>query len=289
VMFFPLKPEANQMERPAFRIQAGPGLPFGDGELRRMVAVRLRGLESSACSPVSVTTGPEAGLLVISCPDRRAEVWVGDRTGEDASRMVAIVLADLVTAEIAASPPSTGATAAPPVVQSAPPAAAPAPARGRWSVWAVPGAAWDTSARTAFEPHVGVGWMLSRRAGLSLDAGWSRVSASPSKLPVAAELDALPVRAGGTLALGPATLAAGAVARGFHAHAANGHFGVRPGAYVGGAWTFLPRWPLHPYVTLGLDVYADKLEVRLDEQVALTAGRLSPWAGIGAVWSSTRP
>lgn len=272
-----------------FRIQPGPGLPFGEDQLRRLVEPRLAAGAAPACDTVAVATAAEPGSLVVSCPDRRAEVWIGDRTGEDAARVVAVVLADLLAARKEAPAPRAPAVAASPPAVTAGAPLAPAPGRQRWAIWAAPGVAGGTSAGFAFEPHVGGGWEVSHRVGLLLDVGFARVSDVSPKLGIQATLDTVPVRGGASVALGPAALQGGAVVRVYRAHAATASDGVRPGAFIAGTWTFGRRWPVHPYVTAGLDVYAEKLEVRVDELVTLTAGTLAPWLAVGAQWSGASP
>jgi hypothetical protein len=272
-----------------FRIQPGPGLPFGEDQLRRLVEPRLAAGQAPACATVAVTAAAEPGALVVSCPDRRAEVWIGDRTGEDAARVVAVVLADLLAARKEAPAPRAPAVAASPTAVTTAAQPAPTPARQRWAIWAAPGVAWGTSTGMAFEPHLGAGWALSPRVGLLLDAGFSRVSDRSPKLEIEATVDMVPVRAGAAVTLGPAALQAGAVLRGYRARAATSSDGVRPGAFIAGTWTLVRWWPVHPYVTAGLDVYAEKLEVRVDELVTLTAGTLTPWLAVGAQWSGASP
>jgi hypothetical protein len=102
-------------------------------------------------------------------------------------------------------------------------------------------------------------------------------------------METVPVRAGAAVTLGPVALQAGVVVRGYRAHAATARIGVRPGAFVAGTWTLARQWSVHPYVTAGVDVYAETLEVRVDELVTLTAGTLAPWLAVGAQWSGPRP
>jgi hypothetical protein len=224
-------------------------------------------------------------LVVVACPDRRAEVSIGDRTGEEAAREVAIVLADLLLAH----PPARLQPLAAGAAQRAVAPSAPAPtARARWSFWLAPGVAWNTSRGAAFEPHLGAGWSLSGPLGLLVDVGFAAVSATTPKVSAATTVEMLPLRAGGALTLGSWRLSAGAAVRGFRAQSGNAELGARLGGFVGADWVFR-RWsPLHPYLAAGLDVYAQKLDVRLDGISTLGADHLAPWIALGVLWSRAR-
>jgi hypothetical protein len=271
---------------PAVRVAPGGALPFDATELARLVRLRLRDTPGCACPTVDVTSGDAPGLVVLTCPDRRADVSIGDLTGEDAAREVAIVLADILLA-----PP-----APPPQQQLPPPAIAvagrsgPAPAPvSRWSFWAAPGIAWSTSAGAAFEPHAGAGRSLHGPWGVLVDVGFAQASATAPKLPVTADLQMVPVRAGGALTIGPWRFSGGVALRGYRAQAASSDTGVRFGGFVSADWVFR-RWaPLDPYLAAGLDLYARKLDVRVDGVSTLTGDHLAPWIALGILWSGARP
>jgi len=265
---------------PVVRTPPDGALPFDASELLRLARLRLRDAPGCACPTVDVAPGEAAGVVVVACPDRRAEVSLGNRHGEEAAREVAIVLADLVLGPAPQGRPPAVAASTTTGAASAP-TALPA----RWSFWIAPGVAWSTSAGAAFEPHAGAGWSVSGPVRLLVDVGFAEVSATPLKLPGAVDVEMLPIRAGGALALGAWRLSAGAAVRAFRAHAANAELGARVGGFVSADWIFR-RWsPVHPYVTAGLDVYARQLDVRLDGLSALTADRLAPWIALGVLWS----
>jgi hypothetical protein len=124
---------------------------------------------------------------------------------------------------------------------------------------------------------------------LLVDVGFAEVSATPAKSSEAVDVAMLPIRAGGGLALGSWRVNAGATVRGFRARAASTELGARFGGFLSADWIFR-RWsPLHPYVTAGLDVYARRLDVRLDGLSALTGDHLAPWIALGVLWSRATP
>jgi hypothetical protein len=268
---------------PAVRMSPAGELPFDASELLRLVRLRLPDVPRCDCPTVDVRPGDGPGLVVVACPDRRAEVSIGDRTGEEAAREVAIVLADLLLAPPQARPQPL--VTAPMPAQAAVPSASAPVARPRSSFWLAPGVAWDTSQGAAFEPHLGVGWSVSGAIGLLVDVGFATVSATTPKTPGAANVAMLPLRVGGALTLGSWRLSAGPAVRGFRAQAGNAEVGARLGGFAGADWVFR-RWsPLHPYLAAGLDVYAQKLDVRLDGVPTLTGDHLAPWIALGVLWS----
>jgi hypothetical protein len=275
---------------PAVRIQVGAGLPFGEAELRRLVDVRLSTPPAEACAEVRVEAG-EGGVVVVTCSDRRGEVWIGERAPEDAARTVAVVLADLVTAAPAVPVPARAAPAPEAaVVARVEPVATPPPAPPRLSLWLAPGlSAGGAGAGAAFEPRAGVGWALGPRLRMLLDLGFAHASGTELKSAAAVAIDTVPLRAGVGLALGPLELQAGAVGRGFRAHSGSAQLGARSGGWAAGVWA--PRSSSSRaarsftlFVTVGLDAYLQKLEIRVDDRPALSAGRLAPWAAVGVAW-----
>jgi len=202
--------------------------------------------------------------------------------------MVAIVLIDLAAAPPAGPPPPLpAASPAPLLALAAAPAARPAPSR--WSFRLAAGPAWGFSDGVALQPMAGAGWSPSPRIRLGIDLGFAHHVGSTPKILSPAVVDALPLRAGAGLSLGAARLEAGAALGGYRAHAANDQLGLRAGAFISAGWTFRGWSSLHPYLAAGLDAYARKLEVRVDEQVALTAGTLAPWLAAGLAWSRGAP
>lgn len=271
---------------PVVRTAPGAALPFDASDLSRLVHLRLRDAPGCACPTVDVRPGEAPGLVILTCPDRRAEVSVGDRTGEAAARQVAIVLADILLAPAAPRPEPPPRAALPVVAVRSGPTPAPA---SRWSFWLAPGIAWGTSAGAAFEPHGGAARSLHGPFGLMIDVGFARASATAPKLTATADLQTLPVRAGGALTVGPWRLSAGAALRAYRAQSGTTSSGVRLGGFVGADLVFR-RWaPFDPYLAAGLDLYAQKLDVRVDGISTLTGDHLAPWIALGILWSRARP
>jgi hypothetical protein len=268
------------------RVVPGSALPFGADDLERLVRLRARDLTNCACPAVDVATvqGAAPGLVTVSCPDRRAEVAVDGRTGEEAARQVAIVLIDLATSRAAPAPRPGSAT--PPVSTTAAGPAAPP----RWSLRLAAGAAWGFSDGVAVEPMAGAGWSRSPRVRLGIDLGFARHSAQAPKATSGAVVDSVPLRAGVGFSLGSGgRLEAGAALRAYRAHAASSQLGLREGVFVAATWIFRGWSWLHPSLSAGVDLSLRKLEVRVDEQSTLTAGWLAPWLAAGLQWSQTRP
>ena len=261
-----------------------PGtLPFDASQLLRLIRLRLPDTTRCACPSVDVSPGEAPGVVIVACPDRRAEVSLGDRTGEEAAREVAIVLADIL---LAPAPRPQPVRAMPTEVVAAGPATT---EPSRWSFWGAPSVAWGTNAGAAFEPHVGVGRSLAGPLGWLVDIGFAKLSATAPKSTQSVGVEMVPLRAGGALTLGPWRLSAGAVVRGFRANAGNADLGARFGGFVAADWV-LRRWsPLHPYLTAGLDVYTQTLDVRLDGISTLTGDHLAPSIALGVLWSRVRP
>jgi hypothetical protein len=275
---------------PVVRTPSDRELPFEADDLLRLVRLRVGDAPRCACATVEVSPGEARGVVVVTCPDRRAEVSVGERTGEAAAREVAIVLADIVLAPLPPSPPRPPAPAAPPPGLAAGPAPA-APAR--WSFWVAPGAAWGTSAGAVFEPHVGAARALAGPVGLLVDVGFAEVSGTAPKIAQATvDVEVVPIRVGPTLTLRSLPSwrwSAGAAMHLFRAHAADSEIGARGAGFVAADWVLRRSAPVHPYVSAGLDLYAKTLDVRVDGASALTSGYLSPWIALGVLWSRARP
>jgi len=281
-------PSAGRCEPACPVVQTAPGaaLPFDASDLSRLVHLRLRDAPGCPCPTVDVGTGETPGLVVLTCPDRRADVSVGDRTGEVAARQVAIVLADILLAP--AAPPAQGSSPATVPVEAAQSSPARAPA-SRWSFWLAPGIAWGTSAGAAFEPHAGAARSLLGPFGLLVDVGFADSSATAPKLTATADLLTVPVRVGGVFTRGPWRFSAGAALRGYRAQSGTTSTGVRLGGFVGADWVFR-RWaPFDPYLAAGLDLYAQTLDVRVDGMSTLTGDHLGPWIALGILWSRARP
>jgi hypothetical protein len=94
-------------------------------------------------------------------------------------------------------------------------------------------------------------------------------------------LETVPTRLGLEATVGPVDLAAGAVGAWYRATGAVARSGLRPGGWVAlGVGLPLGRW-VRPFVTVGADLYLERLELRSAGRPGLSAGALNPWAAIG--------
>jgi hypothetical protein len=193
------------------------------------------------------------------------EAQLGEKTGPEAARLVAVLLVDVVRSplRIEASPPV-----------------------GAFSVLLAPALSFAVSDGTAsFEPTLGVGLRLTDRVRLLLTVGYARAEVADKTGALALILDTVPARAGLGLAVGPFELQAGALARGFRAAAVSSTLGVRPGGWLAAVWPLPLALPVRPFVIVAADLYAERLELRRSGQRLLTAGHLAPWAGLGLAWT----
>jgi hypothetical protein len=245
------------------RVEQEADLPFAADELRAAVALRLpeRG------EALEVTVAPAApGRVVLDARGRRMDLWIGDRTGGEAARLVAILIVDAVRApvELGDLPPP----------------------RGRWSLFLAPAVGLFTDAGVSFEPTAGLGWSLGRRGRLLLSLGYARALVEDPRGRLMVAVEVVPVRAGAGLSAGPLELQAGVVAQGYRAVAGTARTGVRPGGWLALAcWLPGTRWA-RPFLAAGADLYGQRLELRLDGRPALTAGQVGPWAALGVTFGA---
>jgi hypothetical protein len=236
----------------------GAGLPFTEEELREAVALRLPG---AGAGDGLVVTPAEPGRVRLERAGRQVDVWIGERQGEDAVRLVALVVVDVLRPA--------------PVVATGPPA--------RWSLFLAPGVnAGLSDAGASFEPTAGVGLRLTDRTRLVLAFGYARAQANLGARRLT--LDTIPVRLGAGVRVGPVELQAGALARGHLAAGDVAQLGVRPGGWAAVLWRVPVRGALWPYLSLGCDALLERLELRLGGRPALASGNLAPWAAAGVGW-----
>lgn len=255
---------------PSLRVQQAAGLPFAEEELVEALALRAPVAPAHARDAVTVAVEPSgAGRVAIDVQGRRVEAEVGERTGPEAARLVALLVVD------AARPPLSLERA-------------PDPARASW--FAAPMFnLMLTDAGTSLEPTVGLGWRLGRRARLLLSLGYARARVVDRSGAGVMTLDTVPVRAGAGVTAGPIELQAGLVARGYRAAALTSALGARPGAWAGAVWAVPLRGPWRPFVIAALDAHPQRLELRRAGQPLLSAGYLSPWVGAGLAFGGAAP
>ncbi len=106
---------ADETEAPAQK------LPFTDSELAQALLARLLTSRDEAGPPPALVEPAGPGAVLVKVGSRSRVVVLGDRSGAAAARVVALVIAELLSA-----PPETSAAAVPPPVAARAPVAVPA-------------------------------------------------------------------------------------------------------------------------------------------------------------------
>ncbi len=102
----PARAESAEVESVPLRLVQPEALPFSDAEIRRAVLARLpspAGNLGEVGSPSVQVEPAEAGVVTVHVGPRSRLVEVGDRSGADAARVVALVIADLVSEDTEAT------------------------------------------------------------------------------------------------------------------------------------------------------------------------------------------
>jgi hypothetical protein len=283
----------------------GPeGLPFSNEELDQALLARLL-RDEAAHRPVPWMEPADAGEVVVHVGERSRVVAVGDRTGPAAARVVALVIAELLSNTEAApsehAAPAAAAAAADPsapivVVAEPPPAGSPAaiaPATSR-TIFA---AGTRLSVTAGISKGTGVEELASGAvdADLVLPVGRGRLCIAPSL-----GLTAMPTRNAGSYdqvsfhaavarvlgggSWGPVALLGGPFASSYSIDGATQASGVLFGAEA------LVRLEAPLFHQLRLvaagrgDVFADRVRVRWADGRAYATPRLGLSLGLGLAW-----
>lgn len=280
-----------------FTLSGSEPLPFSDAELQGALLARLlRPPADGAAAPVARLERMAGGAVVVRLGDQTRVVQLGDRTGPAAARVVALVIADMV------SMPAPVVAAASPSPAPTPPAAAPVAVAAPLVVEAAPG-----PVRPARAARLGVTGGVSKGIGaqellagalnvdLVIPIARSRWRWSPS-----AGLMMMPTRNTGSLdevsfvggvgrllggrAWGPAEVLLGPFVSAYSVGGATPHAGV---LYGGEAVARLAA-PLSSRLRLVVDgradAYVNRVRVHWADGNAYATPRLGLSIGAGLAW-----
>jgi hypothetical protein len=274
-------------------------LPFSADELDRALAARLLSPEESGALPGAHIASAGPGALTVQVGSLSRIVVIGDRTGPSAARVVALVIAELLSAgaqtasapaAVAARPPSATA-AAPPPIAGAPPATitAAAPPAGRG--W--PRRLCVTAGATK---GTGDGELLADTFDVDLVVALGR----RLRLAPSAGLTVMPTRAAGTVdevsfvgvearalvgaSLGPVDLLAGPVVSRYSIGGATPHDGVLFGAEALARLVAPLSNRLRLIVATRLDAFADRARVHWVDGGTYATPRVGIGVGVGLAW-----
>jgi hypothetical protein len=259
---------ASPVDARQVRVAQEAGLPFAANQLRDAVALRVPAV-ADRDAPIDVTVAPSApGRVLLDAPGRRLDLWIGELTGGEAARLVAILIVDAVR---------------PPVVLENLEVVAPRPPR--LSFYVSPAVNFAlTDAGVSFEPNAGVGWALGSRVRLLLSLGYARAVANDPAGNRLATLDVVPVRAGVGVRVGPLEMQGGGLVQGSRATGLGGMVAetyVRPGGWVAVALPLRATGLVRPFLAAGVDGSPGSTEIRIKTQRVLSQGSVAPWAAVG--------
>lgn len=239
--------------------------PFSRVELEDALGLRLEGPHR-----VAIAVGRDA-IAVVTVDGRSRTVYLGDRQGAEAARLVALVAAGL----------SLDA----PAPVDAPPALAPPAHEARRPTLAVSGVvgaadgALTHGVRAELASAGAIGWIVA--------IGVERRDLGPAA-PGAVTLFRAPVRVELAARHGVVEISGGAVLAVMVARGGSGDRAISPGLAVTGgvALPVMPGWAVT--VRLGVDAMATRREYRWDGATVADTGRVVPWIALGLRWESRR-
>ena len=278
---------------------APDAVPFSSAELTQALLARSFASDEAPAPPVRVAP-VGAGAVAVEVGSRSRVVALADRTGPAAARVVALVIAELLSDDRADREAESAAETASPVVNVAPAQSAPPPA----SLVAVPSPA---AARSAPTPRLCLTGGLTRGTGaeelvagtvdadvlLPIEYGGLRLAASLG-------LVYMPTRNAGTwrevsysgtaarllggTSIGPVDLFAGPFASGYSIEGVNAHAGV----LFGGEAVARLAAPLSRRVRLvaaaRADVYGNRVRVMFADGGGYATPRVALSVGFGLAW-----
>jgi len=267
----PSRPDGARLASAEAKVVCLGDLPFSEAEVQAALNARspLLGRVSS------VLVRGEGGHASVEVNGARRDVDLGGGTGEEAARLVAVLVLDLAQ------------TDNPPIASIQAPAAAPAAARAPWRVgiagsllvpWGQAGllAHAEPTAELAAEVGLGVGAFVS--------AGYRRVEAGEGTTALA--MDEIPIRAGVTARRRWFEARLGGTVR---PHGVSG-VGSNRGILWGGMASGSARWRLASDLaivfTAGLDVFRNRFVFDVGKDTVLSTAWLVPWLGAGLSWEA---
>jgi hypothetical protein len=249
---------------------SGP-LPFSRAELEG--ALRARRPLLGVLSSVEVRAEESGRTLVRVGAAERAVDWDG-RTGEEAARLVAVLVLDLARADA-------------PMTVSSPPSSASAGGAGRRvRVGLTMVSPFDQEGVVAhLEPTLDLAVDVTTwGVAAFVAAGYRRVAAATDA--GALDMDEVPLRAGLAYGRRWLELRLCALARPY----AVGGAGMYRGTIWGGGVSAATRWPVSRRLVVvlaaGLDVSRSRMIFSIDQQPVLSTAWIAPWLGAGLAWET---
>jgi hypothetical protein len=265
-----LAPSAGNGAQADVKIVCSGPLPFSRAELAG--ALRARQPLLGVLSSVEVRA-EDSGRTVVRVGGAERDVDWSGRTGEEAARLVAVLVLDLARADTPMTAPSQ-------------PSSASAGGTGRAVRLGVTlKSPFDQEGVVArLEPTLDLAVDVTWGVAAFVAAGYRRVSAATDA--GALEMDQVPLRAGLAYGRRWLELRLCAVARPYAVAGAGAHRGTIWGGGVSAAM----RWPvtrrLAMVLAAGLDVSRSRMLFSIDQQPVLSTAWAAPWLGAGLAWEN---
>jgi hypothetical protein len=275
-----------------------PGaLPFSADELDRALTARLLSPEETGALPATRIERASPGTLTVHVGSLSRIVVIGDRTGPSAARVVALVIAELLSAGTqttvatpAAIPPSA-AVAAPPPVTAAPlyviAAAPPPPGLGStWRLCVTAGATKGTGNEELLAGTVDIDLVVSlgRRLRLAPSAGLTITPTRDVGTFDEVSFVGAEARALGGAGVGPVDVLAGPVVSRYSIGGATPHAGVLFGVEAMARLAAPLSNRLRLVVATRLDAFADRARVHWVDGGTYATPRVGIGVGVGLAW-----
>jgi hypothetical protein len=244
-------------------------LPFSRAEM--VSALRARRPLLGTISTVEVRA-EEDGRTRVRVGAAEREVEWGGRTGEDAARLAAVLVLDLVRAEA-------------PITVSSPAAPAPAAPARSLRVGLTLQSPFDGSGTAAhLEPTLDLAVGVGRSFAAFVAAGYRRVGGPGAG---ALQMDEVPLRAGLAYRRRWLELRVHGLGRPYTLAGAGTYQGTLwgGGASAAGRWAVSAR--LAVVLAAGLDVSRTRMIFSVEQQPVLQTAWLAPWLGAGLAWETS--
>jgi hypothetical protein len=274
-----------------------PGLPFSSGELAQALLARLSPADEPGPPRLKVEPAG-ADAVTIQVGDRKRLVQIGERTGPAAARVVALVIAELLSDEAEAAADDRAAAPAPAVtvarsqdergapVLTSPPSVPSGPS-------SPPRLCVTGGATKGLGTEELLAGTIDAEVVLPYGPAWARVAPS-------AGLVLMPTRNGGTFdevgfrsavgrllaggGFGPLELLGGPFAAAYSITGATAHAGVLFGGEALARFTLPLSRRLSLVAALRVDVYANRVRVRWVDGGGYATPRVGAALGVGLAW-----
>lgn len=275
-------------------VRAHDALPFSDAELQQALLARLLPASSEPGPPAARVEPAGPGVVTVRVGSRTRAVAVGDRTGSAAARVVALVIAELLTAGGPEEAPAVVTPARQPVETSAGATEAAGElqlvlpeARRRWRLVVTGGATRGTGADEWAAGTLNADLVIAPRAGRLKLAPSLGLTMMPTRNP--GELNevsfrGLTARLLGGFGRGPVDVLAGPIASAYAIGGATAHSGF----LFGGEILARVAAPLSRRVRLAVDArvdgWANRVRVHWADGGSYATPRVGFGIGVGLAW-----